>query len=125
MTIFDLLPTSDLDDLPEEEMVEEVGKRLGKKFEMITLEGYRSKWHAYKCKICGIVLTIDGFSSYNTGDERHGKRMILVSWDNKKEQAGGGAPCDSIEEVVSYFENIIRRESERTRKKQSAIASAV
>ena len=113
MTIFDFMPVSSLDDLPEAEMVEEVGRRIGKRFEMVELPGYRKKIRQYKLKQKNIELTLDGYSTYDTGDERDGKRMILVGWGNKKENSGGGAPCDDIEEAVRYFESILRREAKR------------
>ena len=110
MSIFDLMTGAvDINDMSEEAMVEEVSKRMGKRFERRDFDCWNHIGHDYQCKMQGILLTIDGFSTYDTGDEWDGKRMILVGFDDKKNNAGGGGPMNSIDEVVEYFKYVLLR----------------
>ena len=111
VSLFDLLPQSEVDELTEEDVMEQVSQRLKLSFDRIEVNNAFQSWHQYKCKLKNVELTIDGFSTYDTMDEKDGQRMILVGFSSKKNHGGGGAPCDNVDEVVEYFKRIIDREN--------------
>lgn len=103
MTIFDFLPApSDLDDLPEEEMVRIVGERTGLKFQLLKLH---NDFYQYEAKIGKAKITIN-YSRYFP-KIYHGKRFISVSYMNGT--GGGGAPCDTLDEAVEMLKRYIER----------------
>ena len=102
LTIFDLLQEPDIDTLTIQEAVERIGERLGLSFT------YNSFFEHYEAKKGKLLLTAE-YNHYSTMDEKNGKRFIGVGYDCKKDQAGGGAPCDSLQEAVDWFQRIIER----------------
>ena len=122
ISLFDLLPQSEVDELTEEDVVEQVSQRLNIKFVRIEINNDFHSWHQFKCKLKNVELTIDGFDTYDTMDEKNGQRMIPVGFSSKKNHGGGGAPCDNVNEVVEYFKRIIDRENmtKQEEKKEAA-----
>lgn len=109
-TMYPVEDGTDLENMDELDMVSRISEELEKVFAKVVHIYGNKKTVEYKCKVPGgLVLTIDGFSRYDTEDEFDGKRMILVGYDDKKNHSGGGGPCDSIDEAVEYFQNILRR----------------
>lgn len=109
LTIFDLLSDErSLDDMTEEEMAEEVGKRLGLTFQLFR---YDANIHEYRAKYKDLLLTCEYDTYYGTQT-----RFIGVGYDDKKEKSGGGAPCDSIDEAVGWLKRLIaEREAKNER----------
>lgn len=107
LTIFDLLEERTLEDMTEEEMITEVERRLGLRFQVKEYKGTPPLYeYEYKFnKDVRITCEYDTYMGTST-------RFISVGYDNKKSKGGGGAPCDSIEEAVEYFKRIIKREVE-------------
>ena len=62
--------------------------------------------YAFMLKPCDVSISI---GTYNTYDERNGKKFISVSVDNKKAHCGSGGPCDSIEEALNFIERALKR----------------
>lgn len=94
MTIFDYLGEQELENMTEEEMVAEVGARLGLKFTL------NPNYHEYICKYKGRTCTVS-FDNYNTGDDRQGKRFISAGYETKT--GGTSGPRDSVDEAVRWF----------------------
>lgn len=90
MTIFDFLPEEELDDIPEQDMVERIGAALGIKFE------YKDEFWGWYYKQKGKTLRLQ-YSNYAFGDER---RFISVSAEFKN--GGSSGPMDSIEEAINF-----------------------
>ena len=109
MTIFDFLPApSDLDELPEEEMVRIVGERTGLKFQLLNLKPHNQYFddlYQYEAKIGKAKITIH-YSRYFP-ELYHGKRFISVSYMHGT--GGAGAPCDTLDEAVEMLKMYIER----------------
>lgn len=100
LSIFDFM--GEFANLPEEKMVEQVGMLLGIKFTPEVLpKGVWRYTPAYEYKRKGLTLTVHYMTSIKN------KLFISVGWN--KGTAGGGAPCDSMDEAVSYFRKILER----------------
>lgn len=110
ITIADYLGEKELSAMSEEEMVNEVGERLGLPFS-------RKEWdyntHEYRAKYKGLVLTL-GLSHYTGTDQV----IIVYNYDNKKDHSGGGGPAESIDEAVEQLQRIITREAEHEQRKR-------
>lgn len=103
MTIFDFLPApSDLDELPEEEMVRIVGERTGLKFQLRDL---KTEFYQYETKIGKAKITVN-YSNYFS-EVCNGKRFISVGYMNGT--GGAGAPCDSVDDAVEIIKRYIER----------------
>ena len=90
MSIFDFLPAEDLDDIPEETMVERIGAALGIKF------NYEDDLWGWTYRQKKKVLSVH-YSNYSFGDFR---RFISVSADCQ--MGGCSGPMDSIEEAIRF-----------------------
>ena len=103
ISLFEIIGTDDLDvdlnEITEEDMANMVGRALGLTFT-------RDEFSGYSAKIKNLTLWV-GFSNYTIEDHR---RFIAVHRHNKKTTAGGGGPCDSVREAVSWFRQKIEEE---------------
>jgi hypothetical protein len=106
ITIADYLGEKELSAMSEEEMVNEVGERLGLSFQPHELGDYRAK---YK----GLVLTLE-LNTYYGSDQV----IILYGFDNKKNKSGGGGPAESIDEAVERLRLIMEREAAENEKRK-------
>lgn len=106
ITIDDYLGEKELSAMSEEEMVKEVGERLGLSFQPHELGDYRAKYKR-------LVLTLE-LSTYYGSDQV----IILYGYDNKKELRGGGGPAESIDEAVEQLQRIITREAEHEQRER-------
>ena len=123
MTIFDYMAELEadsqepaimqgFDSYTKKEAIEAIEKHMGIKFESdgeCDFEKWEGGWFKWQLKK-GYYLDM-GFSRFNTGDERDGKRIICVGWNAKTQ--GGGMPAESVEEAVKYFRNALRRMKEK------------
>ena len=95
MSIFDLLPAESLENIPEEEMVIQIGNALGVNFVKDQILG------DYRAKIGQSVLSLH--YSYYQGCFNDEKFISCGVYD-KKNNCGSGAPRDSIQEAIEWFE---------------------
>lgn len=95
MSIFDLIPAESLEKIPEEEMVRQIGNALGVRF---VKDNYLGD---YRAKIGQSVLSLH--YSYYHGCFNNAK-FISCGIDDKKNHCGSGAPRDSIQEAIEWFE---------------------
>ena len=102
INLFEILGTDDLDvdlnEITEEDMANIVGRALGLTFT-------RNEFGDYSAKIKNLTLSVS-FSNYMIDDH---SRFIAVHWQ-KKTTSGGGGPCDSVREAVSWFRQKIKEE---------------
>ena len=107
MTIWEFLqPTKEksLEEMTEKEMVEYIGKKIGKVF---IYNDYLSQWEVKLRKNYKLDLSFSNYCMNWNSDKGDGKRFISCGYGNHK--GGGGRPCDSLEEAIKYFEDAIRR----------------
>ena len=90
MSIFDFLPVEDLDELPEEDMVRQIGAALGIEFK------YEDDLWGWTFRQKKKVLSVH-YSNYSFGDCR---RFISVSANCAT--GGCSGPMDSIEEAIRF-----------------------
>ena len=100
LSIFDFL--GEFATMPEEEMVEILGMKLGIKFtpEVLPKGTWRS-CPAYEYKRKGLKLEV--YCCTDIDD----KTFISAGWS--KGTSGGGGPYYSIEEAASYFKKVLER----------------
>lgn len=109
MTIFDVLKeqTPDWRDMSLKQIAAYISEKTGLNFIPDTrFKGEFNEYIAYKTSKLFFTL---GLGNYNTLDERNGVSFISVGYENKKDLSGGGAPCDSLDEAIEYFNYRIRR----------------
>lgn len=110
MTIFDLLSeekTPEWTEMTLKEIASYIGEKTGLNFIPDTrFHGEFNEYIAYQTN--KLFFTV-GFDNYSTYDDRNGKKFIGVGYENKKDNSGGGAPCDNLEEAIGYFSGILRR----------------
>lgn len=104
MTIWDFMESSkaNFHTMTEKEIVDYVGNALGLEFK------WSDFFEQYICKTKGMILDL-ALSTYLVGigdDEVEEEKFISVGCSAK--HAGGGCPCDSLEEAVEWFREAIR-----------------
>ena len=104
MSIFDYLPTDDtLDGKTLDQIAAEVSMLVGVKFDKVVSKYKEYTFVEYVAKLDkNHRLTLDE-GTYDTEDDRDGKRFIGAGYDFAENSAGGGSPCDTIDEVVAYL----------------------
>ena len=102
LSIFDFL--GEFANMPEEEMVQRVGQKLGIKFtqEALPKDSYyfKSDYERFEYKCKGLKLTVGYLKDIE------GKIFISCGFSTKIN--GGGSPCYTIDGAVRYFEGIIK-----------------
>ena len=97
MTIYDLIPTDDLESMSDEEMVRRVSEGAGIPF--------KASDDGYAAKIGKVEYTLN-FGRYPIDDR---KRFIRCGYTDKSQgYAGGGAPCNSVEDAVEWFKGRLK-----------------
>lgn len=104
ISIFDWMPSPDINDIPEAEAVQIVGYRIGIRFEHDRKSGY------YRAKVgkIKIMLQYDHFVPGVNG----GRLYLGTAYEYGT--SGGGSPCDGIDGAVEW----IRRKIEECRKRK-------
>lgn len=94
MTLFDFLKPEypDINSITEAEAAEIVGDSIGKTFK------YNSFFEQWEVRIGRLKLSLS-FDNYNL--DGNTDRFIGVGYE--KGTSGGGAPCDTIQQAVAYF----------------------
>lgn len=107
MTIWDIFEPdtgNPLDEIPEGEMVQRIGLALGLTFKW---NNHLEQWVAK----CGYGITADlEYSTWNTDDERQGKRFIGCGVNTSTSGCGSGQ--DTIPEAITYIGSAIQRYKE-------------
>lgn len=90
-TLFDLMPTPDINDVTEEEAVKIVGDRLGIEFK------YNAFFKHWEGRVGKLVLSLN--YSHFVLDDNHN---LFLAVDYRHGTSGGGCPCDGIDEAVDW-----------------------
>ena len=99
MTIWDFLPSESLEDIPEEEMVQRIGNAIGVAFT------WNDFFKEYRTKVGKWTLSVE-YSRYFVDDEdNEGRGARFIGCDYQTNHCGKSAPCDSIEEAITWFLN--------------------
>ena len=98
ISIFDWMPPEQpsFDDVQEPEAVRLIGDALGLTFR------YDKRFQEWAAKAGKLKMHIDGFSHYD--GVRENRRFLGVGWE--RGTSGGGCPCESIQEAISYFRKV-------------------
>lgn len=110
ISIFDLVEDiEDIEQMTLAEVAEKVGNALGITFTKTPPASikYAEFSEAYEAKANGYTLEIS-IDKYQTMDDRDGSAFIGAGYSGKH-GAGGGAPCDTVNEAILYFKKIIER----------------
>lgn len=101
LTIFDYIepeiPKTDLDDLPETDMVEALRAATGISFV------YRDPLWGYEATIGKFKYSVH-YSNYSIDDHR---RFISCGYGNN--MGGAASPCDSLDEAIEWFKKALQR----------------
>ena len=112
MSIFDLVedPFEDIEQMTLADVAEKVGDALGITFTKTppTSIKYAEFGETYEAKANGYTLEIS-IDEYQTMDDRDGSAFIGAGYSGKH-GAGGGAPCDTVNEAILYFEKLLKGE---------------
>lgn len=90
-TLFDLMPTPDINDVTEEEAVKIVSDRLGIEFK------YNAFFKHWEGRVGKLILELD-YSHYNLS----GNHGLFLGVGYRYGTSGGGCPCDGIDEAVDW-----------------------
>lgn len=103
-------PFEDIEHMTLAEVAEKVGNALGITFAKTppTSSIYAEFGETYEAKAKGYKLEIS-IDRYDTMDVRDGSAFIGVEYSGAK-GAGGGAPCDTVNEAILYFEKLLKGE---------------
>ena len=110
LTNLNCWPFEDIEQMTLAEVSEKVGNALGITFTKTppTSSKYAEFGETYESKAKGYTLEIS-IDRYQTMDDRDGSAFIGVAYSGKR-GAGGGAPCDTVNEAILYFEKLLKGE---------------
>lgn len=103
-------PFENIEQMTLAEVAEKVGNALGITFTKTPPASsiYAEFGETYETKTKGYKLEISK-DRYQTMDDRDGSAFIGVGYSGAK-GSGGGAPCDTVDEAIMYFEKILKGE---------------
>lgn len=110
LTNLNCWPFEDIERMTLAEVAEKVGNALGITFTKTppASSKYAEFGETYEAKAKGYKLEIS-IDRYQTMDDRDGSAFIGVEYSGKH-GAGGGAPCDTVNDAIMYFEKILKGE---------------
>ena len=110
LTNLNCWPFDDIEQMTLAEIAEKVGNALGITFTKSppASSKYAEFGETYEAKAKGYTLEIS-IDRYQTIDDRDGSAFIGVEYSGKK-GAGGGAPCDTVNDAILYFEKLLEGE---------------
>lgn len=110
LTNLNCWPFEDIEQMTLAEVAEKVGNALGITFTKTppSSSKYAEFGETYEAKAKGYKLEIS-IDRYDTMDDRDGSAFIGVEYSGAK-GTGGGAPCDTVNEAILYFEKILKGE---------------
>lgn len=110
ITIFEIIEPNaepDFTQMTLKQIAEHIGERTGLHFIPDTrFHGEFNEYIAYYTNTLFFTVRLD---NYMTGDERQGKPFISVEYECKKTHSGGGSPCDSLQEAISFFKIMLQK----------------
>lgn len=104
ITIFEIVEPStepDFTQMTLKQIADHISERTGLHF--IPDTRFHGEFNEYIAYYTNTLFFTVGISHYMTGDERQGKPFISVGYECKKTRSGGGRPCDSLQEAISFF----------------------
>ena len=110
LTKLNCWPFEDIEQMTLAEVAEKVGNALGITFTKTPPASgkYADFGETYEAKAKGYTLEIS-IDRYQTMDDRDGSAFIGAGYSGKH-GAGGGAPCDTVNDAIMYFEKILKGE---------------
>jgi hypothetical protein len=110
LTNLNCWPVEDIDQMTLAEVAEKVGNALGITFTKTppASSKYAEFGETYEAKAKGYTLEIS-IDRYQTMDDSDGSAFIGAGYSGKH-GAGGGAPCDTVNDAIMYFEKILKGE---------------
>lgn len=110
LTKLNCWPFEDIEQMTLADVAEKVGNALGITFTKTppASSKYAEFGETYEAKTKGYKLEIS-IDRYDTMDDRDGSAFIGVEYSGAK-GAGGGAPCDTVNEAILYFEKLLKGE---------------
>lgn len=111
LTKLNCWPFEDIEQMTLADVAEKVGNALGITFTKTppASSKYAEFGETYEAKTKGYKLEIS-IDRYDTMDDRDGSAFIGVEYSGAK-GAGGGAPCDTVNETILYFEKLLKGEN--------------
>lgn len=110
LTNLNCWPFEDIEKMTLADVAEKVGNALGITFTKSPPASSKyaefGKTYEAKAKWYKLEISID---RYDTMDDRDGSAFIGVEYSGAK-GAGGGAPCDTVNEAILYFEKLLKGE---------------
>ena len=105
MDLFEIIPHKypDFRDMSEEEIVDYIATAIGVDFK-------KGSYDRYIGKMKDLELSVK--MSHYTYKEREGQLFISCDVWNRKDMAGCGVGCDSIQQAIELFRVYIRRMNE-------------
>ena len=107
MTIFDILNTPEWTEMTLKQIAAYIGEQTGLNF--IPDTRFHGEFNEYIAYHTSKMFFTVGLDNYETNDKRNNQPFISVGYENKKDNSGGGAPCDSLEEAIEYFNRSLER----------------
>lgn len=103
-------PFDDIEAMTLEDIAEKVGNALGITFTKTppASSKYVEFSETYEAKANGYTFEIS-IDRYQTMDDLDGSAFIGVEYSGAQ-GAGGGAPCDTVNEAILYFEKLLKGE---------------
>lgn len=107
LSVFDFLPVpSDLDELPEADMVKMIGDALGVEF---AYDSFYEEYAAALPKKLRLTLEYGNYFVDEWDEDGNGARFIGCGYECKSDHSGGGAPKDSVGDAIEWFKGVISR----------------
>ena len=107
MTIFDIVEpetSTDWRKMSIKQIAAYISDRTGLNF--IPDTRFKGEFNEYIAYFTSHLFFTVGLSTYTTR-ERNGVPFISVGYEDKKNQSGGGSPCDSLDEAIEYFNHFL------------------
>lgn len=107
ITVFDLLDTPEWTNMTLKQIAAYISSQTGLNF--IPDTRWHGKYNEYIAYHTSKLFFTLGLDNYDTFDERNGKPFISAGYESKKDNSGGGSPCDTLEEAIEYFRHKLER----------------
>lgn len=118
ITIFEIIEPNtepDFTQMTLKQIADHISERTGLHF--IPDTRFHGEFNEYIAYYTSTLFFTVGISHYMTGDERQGKPFISVEYECKKTRSGGGRPCDSLQEAISFFKIELQKNKRKEKTK--------
>ena len=102
LSLFDLLPTEDLETIPADTMAETIGTAIGVKLT------WNDKFYEYAGKLNGAKNSVS--YAYYAEVVCGGRKFVDCSVEMS--HGGSGCPCDSIQEAIEFIKKVLPKQLE-------------